>query len=228
MRLMALASSSTSSRKSVANSVCATTLRVRCIMSMAMSRCSPWRQRSRMRTASLNHRACVFRDALAMKGRLRHLALRAMLRAFAGDHALAQQHLGALHRALLDEVVVLHDEHFADVVGMIQKDDVIPSDLVVSDVAIFARRGAETGGSDWPGETGGTQTRAGCAGSRAGSGRPPPCGRRSLGFVAAGCRCHSSSVLAWAGCVGAKDDALTAEDKTRAEFVAPMRRDKLH
>jgi len=84
-----------------------------------------------------DHGACVFRDALAMKGRLRHLTLGAMLRAFAGDHALAQQHLCALNGALLDEIVILHDQHFADVVGVIQEDDVIPSDFVVRDVAVF-------------------------------------------------------------------------------------------
>ena len=81
--------------------------------------------------------ACVFRDALAMKRGLRHLPLRAVLSAFAGDHALAEQHFCALDRAFLDEVIVLHHEHFANVVGMIQEDDVIPPDLVVGDVAVF-------------------------------------------------------------------------------------------
>ena len=137
MRLMALASSSTSSRRSVANSVCATTLRVRCIMSMAMSRCSPGSPLVAHADCLADHRAGVFRNALAMKGGLRNLALGAMLSAFAGDHALAQQHLRALDRAFLDEVFVLHDEHFANVVGVIQKDDVIPSDFVVRDVAVF-------------------------------------------------------------------------------------------
>ena len=72
-----------------------------------------------------------------MKGWLRHLPLRAMLRAFAGDHALAQQHFCSPHCAFFDEVVVLHDQHFADVVGVIQEDDVVPSDFVVRDVAVF-------------------------------------------------------------------------------------------
>src|SRR5205814_510364 len=40
---------------------------------------------------------------------------------------------------LLDEVIVLHDEHFPDVVGMIQEKDVVPSDFVMRDVAIFVR-----------------------------------------------------------------------------------------
>jgi hypothetical protein len=72
-----------------------------------------------------------------MKGRLRCLALRAVLSAFAGDHARTQQHFRALHGALLDEVIVLHHKNFADVVGVVQEDDVIPADLVVRDVAIF-------------------------------------------------------------------------------------------
>ena len=84
-----------------------------------------------------HHGIGVFRNALAMKRRLRHLPLQAVLCAFAGDHAFAQQHLCALDRALLDEVVVLHDQNFADVVGMIQENNVMPSDLVVGDIAVF-------------------------------------------------------------------------------------------
>ena len=61
-----------------------------------------------------------------------------MLGAFRGDHAGAEQHFRAPHGALFDEVIVLHDQDFADVVRVIQEDDVIPSDFVVSDVAIFA------------------------------------------------------------------------------------------
>ena len=72
-----------------------------------------------------------------MKRRLRDLPLRAMLSALAGDHALAQQHLAATHSSLLHEVVVLHHQHFADVVGMIQEDNMIPSNLVVGDVAVL-------------------------------------------------------------------------------------------
>ncbi len=42
-----------------------------------------------------------------------------------------------LNRTFLNEVFVLHDEHFANVVGVIEEYDVIPPDLVVSDVAIL-------------------------------------------------------------------------------------------
>ena len=72
-----------------------------------------------------------------MERRLRHLALRPVLRIFAGDHALAQQHPGALYRAFFDEVVVLHYQHFANVFRMIQEHDVVPADFVVRDVAVF-------------------------------------------------------------------------------------------
>jgi hypothetical protein len=99
-------------------------------MSMAMSRCSPSRQRSRMRAAS-------DRNALAMKGRLRHLPLRSVLRALGGDHPLAQQHSGSLHGALFDEVVVLHHQNFANVVGMVQKNNVMPANLVMCNIAVF-------------------------------------------------------------------------------------------
>src|ERR1700722_10534245 len=60
-----------------------------------------------------------------------------MLRAVAGNHALAQQHFCALHRALLGEIFVLYYEHFAEVVGVVQEDDVVPSNLVMRDVAVF-------------------------------------------------------------------------------------------
>ncbi len=72
-----------------------------------------------------------------MKRRLRHLPLRAMLSALAGDHAFAEQHLAAADRPLLHKVVVLHHQHFADVFGIVQEDNVIPPDLVVRDVAVF-------------------------------------------------------------------------------------------
>ncbi len=75
-----------------------------------------------------------------MEGWLSHLALGAVSSAFAGDHALAQQHFCALDGALLDEVVVLDDEHFADVVRMIEEDDVMPGDFVMCDVAIVPRQ----------------------------------------------------------------------------------------
>src|SRR5579864_2147197 len=85
----------------------------------------------------LDNNAGVFRDALTMKCGLRDLALQAVLSSLAGDHALAQQHFCALDGALLDEVIVLNYKNFANVVRMIQEYDVIPSDLVVRDVAVF-------------------------------------------------------------------------------------------
>src|SRR5579862_2458349 len=57
---------------------------------------------------------------------------------FGCDHAFAQQHLGAAHRAFFDEVVVLDNQHLANVVGFVQEDDVFAANLVVRDVAVFA------------------------------------------------------------------------------------------
>ncbi len=142
----------------------------------------------------LNHRAGVFRNALAMKAGLRHLPLRAMLCSLGSDHAFAQQHFRALHRALFDEVVVLDDQDFADVVRMIQEDDVVPSDFVVRDVAVFLGqllkkqdgiRGAELAESE-PEEV---LLKAGrvviCRGA----------GDVALGYAVPGCSCHLLSLL---------------------------------
>src|SRR5579864_3616520 len=85
----------------------------------------------------LDNNAGIFRDALTMKCGLCHLTLQAVLNSLAGDHALAQQHFCALDGALLDEVIVLNYKNFANIVGMIQEDDVIPPDLVMGDVAVF-------------------------------------------------------------------------------------------
>ena len=72
-----------------------------------------------------------------MECRLSHLPLRAMLSTFCGNHAFAQQHFRALNRPFFDEVVVLNHQHFADVIGMVQENDVMPPDFVVRDVAIL-------------------------------------------------------------------------------------------
>ena len=72
-----------------------------------------------------------------MECRLGHLPLGAMLSTFCGNHALAQQHFRALNRPLFDEVVVLNHKHFADVIGMVQENDVMPPNFVVRDVAIL-------------------------------------------------------------------------------------------
>src|SRR6266702_3613346 len=87
-----------------------------------------------------NHGSCVFGNALAVKCGLRHLPLGTMLRARGSDHAFAQQHFRALNGALLDEIVVLHNQHFPDVVGMIQEKDVVPSNLVMRNVAVLPRQ----------------------------------------------------------------------------------------
>src|SRR5690349_11510726 len=62
-----------------------------------------------------------------------------MIPSLARYHAFAEQHLGTLHSALLDEVVVLHQQHLTYVVGMIEKQDVFGPKLVVSDVTEAVR-----------------------------------------------------------------------------------------
>jgi hypothetical protein len=57
-------------------------------------------------------------------------------RAFAGNHAFAEQHFGALHGSFFYEVVVLHHQHLADVLGIIEKNDMVRTDLVVGDIAV--------------------------------------------------------------------------------------------
>src|SRR5262249_4642631 len=83
-----------------------------------------------------HHRARILLNTLAVKRRLRDLPLSAMLRAFACNHAFAEQHFAALHRAFFYEVVVLDYQNFADIVRMVQKDDVVPTAFVVCDVSI--------------------------------------------------------------------------------------------
>ncbi len=78
----------------------------------------------------------VFRNALLVERGLSRQPLRSMRRAFAGDHALAEQHFGPLHRAFFYEIVVLYHQHFANVFGMVQKNNVMMAEFVVRDVAI--------------------------------------------------------------------------------------------
>src|SRR5208282_2921027 len=83
-----------------------------------------------------DHDAAVFANALPVKGWLCRHSLGTMSRPLSGNHALAEQHLRALHRAFLDEVVVLHHQHFADVLRMIQKNNMMRTDLVVRNIAV--------------------------------------------------------------------------------------------
>ena len=83
-----------------------------------------------------HHDRAVLANALAMKSRLRGHALRAMHSPFRRDHAFAEKHFGALHGALFDEVIVLHHQQLADVLGMVQKNDMVRPDLVMRDVTV--------------------------------------------------------------------------------------------
>ena len=80
--------------------------------------------------------AGVFANSLPVECRLRRQPLGAVRSTFAGNHALAQQHLGAVYGALFNKVIVLHHQHFADVFRMVEKDDVVRPDLVVRDIAV--------------------------------------------------------------------------------------------
>ena len=44
------------------------------------------------------------------------------------------------YRALLYKIVVLHNQDFANVIGVIQKQNMVPTDLVMRDVAVFLRQ----------------------------------------------------------------------------------------
>ncbi len=72
-----------------------------------------------------------------MKCWLRHLPLAAVRTAFARDHSFPEQEFGAAHRPLFREVVILHDENFTHVNGIIQKENVLPPNLVMDSVSIF-------------------------------------------------------------------------------------------
>ena len=56
-----------------------------------------------------------------MKGGLHQAPLPQVLLAFAGEQSLAQQHFGTLQRAALYEIVLIVDQNFAHVIGMIHQ-----------------------------------------------------------------------------------------------------------
>ena len=71
-----------------------------------------------------------------MKCRLCRLPLCTMHAAFAGDHSFTQQELRALYGPLLDEVVVLVDQDLADVIGIVEEDDILAANAVMRNIAI--------------------------------------------------------------------------------------------
>jgi hypothetical protein len=83
------------------------------------------------------HRSRILGDALTVECRLGNLPLHPVVGTFGGDHPFAEQHLRAPHGSLFDEVIVLHNKHFADVVRMIQEDNVVPPDFVMRNVVIL-------------------------------------------------------------------------------------------
>jgi len=99
-------------------------------------------------TVALAHRA--FRDhvrigsqALAMEGGLHQPPLPKMVLALARKQTFAQEHFGALQATALDEVRLLSDEHFADVVRVAHHVEVAVKGAKVGQVAVFARNAAK-------------------------------------------------------------------------------------
>src|SRR4029078_6956674 len=73
-----------------------------------------------------------------MKRRLHQAALAAVMRAFAGQEPIAQQHAGALQHAAFFELVLMGDQHVADGVGMGQVIDALATQREIDDVAVLA------------------------------------------------------------------------------------------
>ena len=85
---------------------------------------------------ALGHDIGIGGDALAMEGRRGDAPLAHVEGALAGDEAFAEQDLHAALGALLDHLLRMVDQDFADEVGMVDEDDVLPAQLVVRDAAV--------------------------------------------------------------------------------------------
>ena len=140
MRLIASANSLTSSPKSVANNVLTDDVErevhhvdgdvTLLPVAPTVSDIDPF----------MDDRIRIFRNSLPMKCGLCHLPLGAMLGPFSRNHAFSQQHLRTTDRALLYKIIVLHNQDFANVIGVVQKQNMVPTDLVMRDVAVFLRQ----------------------------------------------------------------------------------------
>src|ERR1700741_3248062 len=75
-------------------------------------------------------------DALAMECRGSDAPLPHVEGAFAGDETFAEQNFHAPLGALLDNLLGVVDQHFADEVGVIDEDDVLPAQFIVRDAAV--------------------------------------------------------------------------------------------
>ena len=85
-------------------------------------------------------------DALAEEGWLHEAALAHVQRLFAGEQALAEDDLGALHDDATGVFGSIFDEEVFDEIGMIELVDVAIEDFEVNEVAEFAGGGGHVGG----------------------------------------------------------------------------------
>ena len=74
-----------------------------------------------------------------MKGRLGETTLPTMKVALAGQQPFAQQPLGSLQRAAFRKILLVRDQHFAYVVRVIEKEDILWAHPEIRDVSIIAR-----------------------------------------------------------------------------------------
>src|SRR5271165_2579373 len=88
------------------------------------------------RNCTLHHDRAVSLDALPMKSRCGNAPLPLVAFAIAGNQPFAQQNLHALLRALLDEVLRLHDEDLADELRLTHEDNVARPHAIVRHPAV--------------------------------------------------------------------------------------------
>ena len=105
-----------------------------------MSRTSPSMPPAHVHVGAFHHRRAVFRDARAMKRRLRQPPLPPPEISLADEQALPQQPLRhILRQRALVKLRLLDDGHLLDVVRMIQQNTVMPKHRNAHNVAIFPR-----------------------------------------------------------------------------------------
>src|ERR1019366_4738920 len=76
-----------------------------------------------------------------MERRLCEPSLAKMKFPFAGQETIAQQAASALESPALREILLVRNEHIANEVGIVDEIQVLRTDLVVHDVAVFAMHG---------------------------------------------------------------------------------------
>src|SRR5579883_2114699 len=90
----------------------------------------------RLLPGGLDHRGGIAGDALAMKGGLNQAPLLLMGWPIVGNQSPAQHAVESHHALALAEVFMLHDQQFANIVGMIEKEHVFPTYLAVDNITV--------------------------------------------------------------------------------------------